>query len=126
MPCYFTNNIILFGVFGYYLHIRITTMRIKKGDNIIVISGKDKGKTGKVSKALPSENKIVVEGINVKKKHQRPKRANQKGQIISIASPLHVSNVMILDSKTGKGTRVGAKILEGKKVRVAKKSGTLL
>jgi large subunit ribosomal protein L24 len=68
-------------------------MKIKKGDNVIVLAGKDKGKKGKVLKAMPRENKVVVEGINVSKKHQRARRQNEKGTIIDIAMPIHVSNV---------------------------------
>jgi len=98
-------------------------MKIKKDDNVIVIAGKDKGKKGKVTKTIPELNKVVVEGINLKKKHQRPRRENEKGQLIEIASPLDASNVQIVDSKTKKGTRVGYKINAGKKVRIAKKTG---
>ena len=101
-------------------------MKIKKGDNVIVISGKDRGKTGKVFRALPREDMVIIEGVNVKKKHQRPRRANQKGQIIDRAAPIHVSNVMIVDPKTNKPTRIGYKIGENGKIRVAKKSGTVL
>ncbi len=68
-------------------------MKIKKGDNIIVITGKDKGKKGKIVRALPKENKVIVDGINMMKKHQRARKSNEKGSMISIAMPLHVSNV---------------------------------
>ena len=91
-----------------------------------MISGKDRGKTGKVFRALPREDMVIIEGVNVKKKHQRPRRANQKGQIIDRAAPIHVSNVMIVDPKTNKPTRIGYKIGENGKIRVAKKSGTVL
>ena len=101
-------------------------MRIKKGDKIIVISGKDKGKEGKVIKALPSEGRIVVEGINIKKKHQKPRKASQKGQIIEFATPFDVSNAMIMDPKNKKPTRVGYELKNGKKLRIAKRSGTVL
>ncbi len=102
-------------------------MRIKKDDNIIVIAGKDRGKTGKVVRAFPKENKIIVSGINMRKIHKRPSKSNQKGQIIDQAAPFDVSNVMLVDPKTSKGTRVGTqKDKSGKKVRVAKKSGTTL
>jgi large subunit ribosomal protein L24 len=80
-------------------------MKIKKGDNVIVIAGKDKGKTGKITKALPRDNKVVIEGINLRKKHQRAARSGAKGQIVERALPIHVSNVMAVDTKTGKGTR---------------------
>jgi|SRR3989344_3128690 len=101
-------------------------MHIKKGDNIIVISGKDRGKTGKVLKALPRAERVVVDGVNMRKKHERPRRTNQKGQIVEFAAPIHVSNVMIADVKTGKRTRVGVVIEKGKKTRVAKKSGAIV
>ena len=98
-------------------------MKIKKGDNIIVIAGKDKGKKGKVVRALPADSKVVVEGVNMRKKHQRAGKGRQKGQIIDIAMPIHISNVMIEDPKTGKPTRVGKRIAGGKRIRIAKKSG---
>lgn len=101
-------------------------MNIRKGDNVIVIAGKDCGKTGKVNRALPRDNQVIVEGVNVKKKHRRANRKNQKGQIIDIAAPIHVSNVQIVDPKTNKGTRIGFKIEKGKKVRIAKGTGTIL
>jgi len=101
-------------------------MKIKTGDNVIVISGKDKGKTGKVTRALPKEYAVVVGGVNMKKKHTKPRKANQKGQIVEFAAPIHVSNVQLVDPKTGKGTRVGFSVEKDKKVRIAKKSKTIL
>ena len=101
-------------------------MKIKKGDNVIIIAGKDKGKKGKVVRALPADSKVVVEGVNMRKKHQRAGKGRQKGQIIDIAMPIHISNVMIEDPKTGKPTRVGKRIAGGKRIRIAKKSGTEL
>jgi len=101
-------------------------MRIKKGDNVIVITGKDKGKKGKVVKALPTVDRVVVEGVNIKKKHMKPKKSGQKGQIVEMAAPLHVSNVQIVDPKEGKPTRIGMKIVGGKKVRISKRSGAEL
>lgn len=98
-------------------------MKIKKNDNVIVIAGKDKGKTGKVIKALPRENMIVVAGVNIKKKHQRPQKSGQKGQIIDKTLPIHVSNAMILDPSSGKRSRIGMKMIGGKYARVSKKSG---
>lgn len=68
-------------------------MKLKKGDNIIVITGKDKGKKGKITRVLVKENKVVVEGINTMKKHQRPRKSNEKGQVVNIAMPIHASNV---------------------------------
>ncbi len=96
-------------------------MKIKKNDNIIVIAGKDKGKTAKVVKAIPKDNLIVVEGVNMKKKHERARKANSKGQIVEKAMPIHVSNVMLLEGK--KGVRVGKKEIGGKSVRISRKSG---
>jgi len=101
-------------------------MRIKKGDNIIVISGKDKGKEGKVVKAIPTQDKVVIEGVNIKKKHMRPKKSGQKGQIVEIAAPLHVSNVQIIDPKDKKPTRIAMKIVGGKKIRISRRSGAEL
>ncbi len=74
-------------------------MKIKKNDNVIVIAGKDKGKTGKVVRAFPAKDLVVVEGVNMKKKHQRATKSNSKGQIIEKALPVHVSNVMLLEGK---------------------------
>lgn len=97
-------------------------MKIKKGDKIFVLSGKDKKKTGKVIKVFPEEGKIVVEGINIKKKHAPKKKEGQKGQIIQRASPFNVSSVKLVCSACGKSTRIGCRILEnGKKVRICKK-----
>lgn len=101
-------------------------MRIKKGDNVIVITGKDKGKTGKVIRALPREDRVIVEGVNIKKKHQRPTKSNQKGQIIDKTLPVHVSNVQLIDPKTKKPTRIGKKLVNDVYVRIAKKSGAEL
>ena len=98
-------------------------MKIKKDDNVIVVAGKDKGKSGKVIKAIPSSDKVVIEGVNIKKKHMRPRKSGQKGQIVEIAAPVHVSNVMIKDPKTGKPSRIGMKTIGDKKVRISKKSG---
>ena len=97
-------------------------MKLKKNDNVIVITGKDKGQKGKITRVLVSKNKVVVEGVNMMKKHQRPRKSGEKGQMISIAMPLAASNVMIVDPKTGKGSRIGKKKVGDKMVRVAKKS----
>ena len=88
--------------------------------------GKDKGKLGKVVRAYPAKNAVLVEGVNIKKRHQRPTRQNQHGQIIDKTFPVHVSNVAIVDPKTEKQTRVGYKIENGKKIRIARKSGSTL
>ena len=98
-------------------------MKIKKNDNVIVIAGKDKGKTGKVIKALPERDMVIVSGVNMKKKHQRPQKSGQKGQIIEKSLPVHISNVMILDPSTGKRSRIGMKLVGEKYVRISKKSG---
>ncbi len=91
-----------------------------------MISGKDKGKKAKVLKIVSGGSYVVVEGVNMKKKHQKPRKSGQKGQIIDVAAPVHVSNVQLVDSKTGKGTKVRFEIQKGKKVRVAKKSGNII
>lgn len=98
------------------------SMKIKKGDKVIVITGKDKGKTGEVTKAMPKESKVVVSGVNVSKRHQKPSQENAGG-IVNKEMPIHVSNVAIVDPKTGKATKVAKKVVEGRKVRVAKRSG---
>ncbi len=100
-------------------------MRIKKDDMVIVLTGKDKGKKGKVLKAMPKTERVIVEGVNVQTKHQ--KQTNKvAAEIKHQEGPIHVSNVMIVDSKTKTGTRVGMKMDGNKKVRFSKKSGTIL
>ena len=101
-------------------------MHVKKGDKVVVISGKDKGKQGTILEAYPKQNRVLVEGINIVKKHSKPSQVNPQGGIISREAAIHVSNVMPLDPKSGKPTRVGYKIENGKKVRVAKISGETL
>jgi len=109
-------------------------MQIKTGDTVVVIAGKDKftkdkkgnitPTTGKDLKVYPATNKVVVEGVNMVKKHQKPTQANQQGGIVEVEAPIDASNVMLLDPKTNKPTRVGIKVDEnGNKIRVAKKSG---
>lgn len=98
-------------------------MKIRKGDNIIVLTGKDKGKTGKVEVAFPAEQKVIVPGINIKKSHNKPKKSNEKGQIVDKAMPLHVSNVALIDSKTNKPTRIRFNKEGDKKIRISVKSG---
>lgn len=99
-------------------------LHVKKGDTVIVISGKDKGKKGRVLQAYPKESRVLVEGVNMIKKHARPSQTNPQGGILNQEASIHSSNVMLVDPKTGGVTRVGYKTLEnGKKVRVAKKSG---
>lgn len=99
-------------------------LHVKKDDTVIVISGKDKGKKGRVIAAYPRENRVLVEGVNMMKKHQKPNQQNPQGGIIEQEAPIHVSNVMHVDPKSGTVTRIGYKVLDnGKKVRIAKKSG---
>jgi len=102
-------------------------MRIKKGDTVLIIKGKDKGKRGKVSKVLPKEKKIVVEGINLRKKHIRPKKTEEKGEILSVSSPLYISNTKLICPECKKATRTGYNIVLKKdkkiKVRICKKCG---
>jgi large subunit ribosomal protein L24 len=96
-------------------------MKIKKNDNVIIIAGKDKGKTGKVVKTFPTQGKVIVEGYNLIKKRQRPTKQNQKGQTVEKAMPINASNVMLMEG--GKRVRVGRKEISGKTVRVSKKTG---
>ena len=96
-------------------------MKIKKGDHVIVIAGKSKGKTGKVLAAFPKENKILVDGVNVLVKHQKAARSGEKGRVAEKHLPIHVSNVMIQED--GKRTRVGRKLVGEKSIRVSKKTG---
>jgi large subunit ribosomal protein L24 len=96
-------------------------MKVKKGDSVLIISGKDKGKTGKIIKAFPKAQKILVEGINLKKKHVRPRRDGEKGQVVEIPAVLDVSNAKVVCSKCGKATRVGYTVENGNKKRICKK-----
>ncbi|XID90823.1 50S ribosomal protein L24 [Paenibacillaceae bacterium WGS1546] len=99
-------------------------LHVKKDDNVIVISGKDKGKKGRIIAAYPRENRVLVEGVNMIKRHTRPNPKNQQGGIVEREAPIHASNVMHIDPKSGQPTRIGYKTLDnGKKVRVAKRSG---
>lgn len=100
-------------------------MKIKKGDNVQIIAGKDRGKTGVVLEALPREDRVVVEGVNIVKK-ARKQTKKEKGGFDEITKPVHVSNVMILDPKENKPTRIGIEKKDGKRVRIAKKSGSEL
>jgi large subunit ribosomal protein L24 len=101
-------------------------MHVKKGDKVMVISGKDKGKTGVILTAFPKQDRVIVEGVNIIKKHMKPNQANPQGGIVTQEAAIHVSNVMLIDPKTGEPTRVGYKVEDGKKVRVAKKSGEII
>ena len=98
-------------------------MKLRKNDQVIIIAGKEKGKKGKIVKVIPTENKVIIEGMNMLSKHRRARKSNEKGQMINIAMPINASNVMIVDPKTGKGSRIGKKQLGDKMVRIARKSG---
>jgi large subunit ribosomal protein L24 len=96
-------------------------MTIKEGDQIILISGKDKGKKGKVLRAFPKDGKILVEGLNMRKKHQKPKKQGDKGQIIEMPAAIQISNAMLICPKCSKPARMGNKVVNNKKYRVCKK-----
>ena len=98
-------------------------MRVKKGDTVGVIAGKDKGKKGTVTKVFPKANRVLVEGVNLITKHQKPTAMNPQGGIVNKEASVHISNVMPLDPETGKGTRVRVEMKDNKKVRVSVKSG---
>lgn len=98
-------------------------MNIKKGDIVIIKTGKDLGKKGKVLRTLPTIEKIVVEGINVRKKHKRARKSNEKGQIIEMPFPIAVSNALIFCPSCNKGVRLGSKNIKGQKTRVCVKCG---
>ena len=100
--------------------------RIKKGDRVVVTTGRDKGKSGEVTRVIPKENRVLVQGVNMIKRHQKQTQG-QTGGIVEREAAIHVSNVMIADPKSGEPTRVGFKTLEdGKKVRFAKRSGEVI
>ncbi|MBS2020669.1 MAG: 50S ribosomal protein L24 [Deltaproteobacteria bacterium] len=102
----------------------MATQRLQKGDTVVVISGKDKGKKGKVMRLFAEEGRVLVEGVNLVKRHMRPNPRMQQGGILEREQPLHASKVMLVDPKTGKGTRVRVKTDDkGVKTRVAVKSG---
>jgi len=98
-------------------------MKIKKGDTILIISGKYRGKKGKILKAFPKQGRIMIEGINLVKKHQKPKKTGEKGQIIEIPAPIDVSNVKLICPKCTKATKVAYKIINDRKYRICKKCG---
>jgi large subunit ribosomal protein L24 len=98
-------------------------MKIKKDDNVIVIAGKDRGKTGKVVRALPRQSAVIIAGVHVRKVHKRATKSGKKGEVVDQAFPIHISNIMIVDPKTGKGTRTGVTLKGKEKTRIAKKSG---
>ena len=98
-------------------------MKIKKGDQVLIISGKDRGRKAKVIEVFPKKERVVIEGINLKKKHMKPKKSGEKGQIIEIPGPFCISNVKIICPKCKKATRVGYKIEGKNKYRICKKCG---
>jgi large subunit ribosomal protein L24 len=100
-------------------------MNIKKGDKVIVLSGDDKGKVGLVQKVYPTLNKVVVEGVNVHKKHKKPTQGTPEGSVLDIYVPLDASKVALVDPKSKKATRVHVKVVNGKKVRVGKSGESL-
>jgi large subunit ribosomal protein L24 len=102
-------------------------MKIKKGDRVVVLKGKDRGKEGNVMRVLPTEGKVIVDGVNVAKKHQKPTKSTMQGGIIDKDMPIDASNVAIVSPKDGKATRVGYKIEDdGTKVRICKRTGVQL
>ena len=107
-------------------------MKIKKNDNVIIIAGNSKGITGKVLKVFPKDNRVIVEGVSLRKRHTKPNQVNPQGGIIEMEAPINVSNVMLVDPKSGKPTKIGSKVIiddktnKKKIVRVSKKSGEML
>lgn len=101
-------------------------LHVKKGDTVVILSGKHKGKTGRILLALPKEQKVIVEGVNVIKKHVKPSATNPQGGIEEREAALHASKVQLVDPETGKGTRTRKQLVDGKKVRVAVKSGKVV
>ena len=100
-------------------------MRIKKGDQVMVTEGAYKGKKGRVLEVYPAKSRVLVEGVNIVKKHQKPTNDNPGG-IISREAPIHISNLMLVDPKTGEATRIGRKLVDGKLVRYSKKTGEII
>jgi len=106
-------------------------MKIRKNDNVMVISGNDKGKTGKVLKVFPKDLRVIVEGINLRKRHTKPSQKNPQGGIIEKEAPIHASNVMILDPKTNKPVRLGSQIIldentgKKKRARISRATGEM-
>jgi large subunit ribosomal protein L24 len=99
--------------------------KIRKGDKVVVLAGKDKGRTGEVIRMMPKDDQAIVRGINMVRRHQRQSQT-QEGGIISKEAPIHVSNIAVADPKDGKPTRIGFEVKDGKKVRVAKRSGATI
>ena len=103
----------------------MSAAKIKKGDTVVVLAGKDKGRTGEVVQVLPKDDRAVVRGVNLVRRHQK-QSASQEGGIITKEAPIHLSNIAIADPKDGKATRVGFEVRDGKKVRIAKRSGEVI
>ena len=101
-------------------------MKLRKGDNVIVLSGNDKGKTGEILEIIPSTQKVIVKGVNIRKKHVKPRKAGEEGGIIPSEYPIHSSKVNVVCPKCGKASKIGYIIEDGKKVRVCKKCGAKL
>ena len=99
--------------------------KIKKGDKVVVLAGKDKGRSGEVIRMMPKDDKAVVRGVNMVRKHQKQSQS-QEGGIISKEAPIHISNIAVADPKDGKATRVKIEVKDGKKVRIAKRSGATI
>ena len=104
----------------------MAAQKIRKGDKVVVLSGKDKGKTGEVVRAIPKESRVIVSGVNIAVRHRKPSQLNPQGGLERREAPLHVSKVAIADPKSGKPSRVRFETRDGKKVRVAAKSGELI
>ena len=104
----------------------MAAQKIRKGDKVVVLSGKDRGKTGEVVRSIPKESRVIVAGVNIATRHRKPTQLNPQGGLERREAPLHVSKVAIADPKSGKPTRVRFETKDGKKVRVAAKSGELI
>jgi large subunit ribosomal protein L24 len=102
-----------------------TKMKIRKGDTVIVLTGRDKGKSGEVLRVFPTENRALVQGVNMVKRHTRP-RPGQTGGIVEKENPIHASNLSLVDPKDQKPTRIGFKMIDGRKVRFARRSGEMI
>lgn len=96
-------------------------MKVKKGDKVLIITGKDKGKTGKITKSFPRDGKVLIEGVNLRNRRIKPKKQGEKGQTVKVPVPMNVSNIKLICPKCGKAARTGYKISEGKKGRICKK-----
>ena len=105
---------------------RVAKIKVKKGDEVLILTGKDKGRRGKVIEVRGKENTCIIEGVNEYKKHQKASQKNPQGGIITVAMPVHVSNVMVIDKSSSKPTRVGRREIGGKSLRYAKVSGELI